>query len=53
MGGMRHSVGGNTSPSKFQGSKTQASGFPGSSGAPDSAMIEKERQALERIKLKQ
>lgn len=50
MGGMHTSLSGHSSPSKFQGSTSKV-GF----GAPvtDSAMIEKEKQALERIKLKQ
>lgn len=50
---IRGAVSNHTSPSKFQGSG-MATVFGGiSSGVQDSAMIEKERQALERIKLKQ
>jgi hypothetical protein len=51
MGGMRTSLSGHSSPSKFQGSTMTKVGFGGP--VTDSAMIEKEKQALERIKMKQ
>lgn len=51
MGGLRPS--GIASPSKFQGSSVGFSGAQGGSSAQKSAMIEKEMQAIERIKMKQ
>jgi len=49
MGGLRTTTSGQSSPSKFQGSN----GFAGTTSVAKSAMILKEQQALERIKLKQ
>jgi hypothetical protein len=52
MGGMRSS-GHSSSPSKLASKTAQGGGVFSSAAVPDSALLEKEKQALQRIKQKQ